>query len=348
MRSVTVTAGCKRMTTSQLAALDDRLDRLVNIDVGERGVEHLYEATRSRLRRSPVGAAADLLDRLEAESTVLMTTGSVTRSWISPTIAENDGPAGLAAIARALWFAKRASLVVLAEETLFAPLGAILQAAGLMVLPLEAARIASREGSLAAITLLPFTTDGAVASTEAARLLDQLAPAVLFSTERIGRNADGIYCNMRGRDNGVGRARIDHLFDEAVRRRLPTIAVGDGGNEIGMGAVAEAVRAHVKFGDARPGGGAGIGAVTGCDVLVTAAVSNWGCAAICAALAARLRNPRLLHTPAMEAALLARGVEAGLINSVDGIVDANVDSIPLSTHLAVAEMTAAIVAPALR
>ena len=153
---------------------------------------------------------------------------------------------------------------------------------------------------------------------------------------------------MRGRENGTGRARIDHVFDEAMARRIPTIAVGDGGNEIGMGVVADAVRAHVAFGDVRPGGGAGIGAITGCDVLVTAAVSNWGCAAICAALAARCRDRRLLHTPAMEASLLARGVGAGLINSVDGIVDANVDAIPLSTHVAIAELAAAIVAPALR
>lgn len=339
------------MTTTeqaQLAALDDRLDRLVNIDVGQRGVEALAVAARARLGGSPVGAAADRLAALPTGGTVLMTSGSVTRSWISPAIGENDGPAGLAAVARALWLARKARIVVLAEETLHPPMGAVLGSAGLYVLPLDRATIAASEGSLACSVLLPFTTEPAAAPAAARRLLDELQPALLFSTERIGRNADGFYCNMRGRENGTGRARIDFVFDEALTRRIPTIAVGDGGNEIGMGAVAEAVRAHVKFGDARPGGGAGIGAVTGCDVLVTAAVSNWGCAAICAALAARLRNPRLLHTPAMEAALLARGVEAGLINSVDGIVDANVDSIPLSTHLAVAEMTAAIVAPALR
>lgn len=331
-----------------LAAIDERLDRLVNLDIGGRGVEALYAAARARLGKSPIGAAADKLAQLADGATVVMTSGSVTRSWISPLIGENDGPAGLAAVARALYLAKRARLIVLAEETLHAPVGAILSAAGLYVLPLEAAGIASREGSLAAATLLPFTTETSAASAAAAKLLDELKPALLFSTERIGRNADGVYCNMRGRENGIGRARIDHVFDEALRRGIPTIAVGDGGNEIGMGAVADAVRTHVKFGDARAGGGAGIGAVTSADVLVTAAVSNWGCNAICGALAARLRDRRLLHTPAMEAALLNRGVEVGLINSVDGIVDPNVDAIPLATHVAVAEMISAIVSPALK
>lgn len=331
-----------------IKAIDERLDRLVNIDIGQRGVEALYEAARLRLGGSPIGAAADHLAALPTGATVLMTSGSVTRSWISPTIGENDGPAGLAALARALYLGKRARMIVLAEETLHPPMAAILKAAGLYPLPPEQAAIASREGSLAAASLAPFTTDPAEAPRAAAKLLDELKPALLFSTERIGRNADGFYCNMRGRENGTGRARIDFVFDEALRRGIPTVAVGDGGNEIGMGAIAEAVRKHVKFGDARAEGGAGIGAVTSADVLVTAAVSNWGCNAICAALAVRLGDARLLHTPALEATLLQRGVDAGLINSVDGIVDPNVDSIRLSTHVAVAEMITAIAAPGLK
>lgn len=334
-------------TPQNLAALDDRLDRLINIDLGQRGIEHLHAAARGKLGRSLVGAAADLLDRVAPGDTVLLTSGSVTRSWISPHIGENDGPAGLAAIARALWLAKRAQLIVVAEDALHGPLASIMAAAGLTALPAEQARIASNDGSLAAVSLRTFTTDTGAAPATAAALLDELAPTLLFSTERIGRNADGIYCNMRGRDNGFGRARIDHIFDEALQRGIPTVAVGDGGNEIGMGLVGEVVRSHVKFGDQRAGGGAGIGAITGADVLVTAAVSNWGCYAIAAALAARRQDPRLLHTPAMEQALLGRGIEAGLINSVDGIIDANVDGIGLSTHMAITELVQAIVKPAL-
>jgi hypothetical protein len=54
-----------------------------------------------------------------------------------------------------------------------------------------------------------------------------------------------------------------------------------------------------------------------------------------------------LHTPEREETLLRRGVDVGLINSSHGIVDANVDGIPLSTHLAVVDMLATIVRPAL-
>jgi hypothetical protein len=320
-------------------AIDERLDRLVTLDIGGRGVEHLYDAARRRLGRPLVGAAADALLAVPDGATIFVTTGSVSRAWVSPEVGENDGPAGAAIVARALAIAKRVHCIVLAEETLMPGMRAIFTSAGLTVLPLAQARIASKDGSLAMVTMLPFTTSDAEAPAESRRLLDELEPALLFSTERVGRAKDGVYYSMRAIDYGMGRSRIDVLFDEANRRRIPTLAVGDGGNEIGMGAIAEAVAAHVKFGPT-------IAAVTPADVLVPAACSNWGCHAIAAAIAARRKDPRLLHTPELERHLLMRGVEVGLINSVHNVVDPNVDGMSLDTHLALVEMLRAIVRPA--
>jgi hypothetical protein len=59
----------------------------------------------------------------------------------------------------------------------------------------------------------------------------------------------GTYHNMFGQDYSEGRARIDYLVEEAGERRILTIGIGDGGNEIGMGAIAEAVRKHVPHGE---------------------------------------------------------------------------------------------------
>ncbi len=335
--------------TESFAAIDERLDRIANLDIGGRGVEHLYAAAREKQGRPLAGAAAQALADLEPNATVLLTTGSVSRAWISPHIGENDGPAGAAVIARALALAKRATAVVLAEVTLIPQLSAMFTAAGLTVLPHAQAKQANDGGTLLAVSLRPFTTDDADAPTEAAALLDELRPALAFSTERVGRNAKGIYHSMRGVDFGQSRARIDHVFDAALRRRIPTIAVGDGGNEIGMGTVDTAVRRHIRFGDrcACPCED-GIGAITPADTLVTAACSNWGCYAITAALATRLGDPRLLHTPEREQHLLQRAVDVGLINSVAGIVDPKVDDIPVQTHLAVTELLTAVVRPVLQ
>lgn len=321
----------------------DRLDRIVNIDIGGRGVEHLFAAERERTGTPLIEAAARYLTGIRDGDTVVVTTGSVSRSWISPEIGENDGPAGAAAIVRAIVTARRATVIVLAEQTLLAPIGKMLVAAGVTVLPVEQAREASRGGTLLAATLMPFTVEDENARSTAAELLDLYTPSLLLSIERTGRNADGVYCSMRGVDYGDSRARIDHVFDLAAERGLPTIAIGDGGNEIGMANVADAIRAHIPFGDRAAAGGAGLGAVTGASALVTAACSNWGAYALVAAWAVLEADPRLVHTPTLERFLLQRGVEIGLINSVAGLVDDRVDNISAETHVAVAQFISSVV-----
>jgi hypothetical protein len=329
---------------SDLERYDDRLDRLVNLDVGNRGVEALYDASRALTGEALCGAAAERLLAIPEGSTAIVTTGSVSRAWLSPELGENDGPSGAAAIIRALWFARRASCILIIEETLIPPMTATLQAAGVAVTDLEVTRKASADGTMACATILPYPVTDAEGQSTAADMLNTLNPAILFSTERVGRNENGIYYNMRGRDYGMGRARIDMLFDAGMARGIPTVAVGDGGNEIGMGRVADAVKNAVPFG--APGDcpcGSGIGAVTSADVLMTAAVSNWGCTAICAAMALRTRDTRLLHTPRMEQRLLEVMTANGLINSADGVIDPHVDGILDSTHIAIAELAEAIV-----
>ncbi len=328
---------------SDFAKYDDRLDRLVNLDLGNRGIEPLYEASRALAGQALCGAAADLLLGMPEGGTAIVTTGSVSRAWLSPQLGENDGPAGAAALIRALWLARKATCVLVIEETLIPPMAATLQACGVAVVDLETTRKASADGSMACATLLPYPVTDAEGAAAAPEMLDQLKPDIMISTERVGRNENGIYYNMRGRDYGMGRARIDMLFDAAMARGIPTLAVGDGGNEIGMGLVGDVVKTSVPFG--APGDcpcGGGIGATSGADILMTAAVSNWGCTAICAAMAMRTRDARLIHTPAMEARLLEVMTANGLINSADGIIDPHVDGIKDTTHIALAEMAEAI------
>lgn len=318
----------------------DRIDRVVNLDLAERGIEHLHEAARAHAGGSPSLAAARLLAAVPRGSVVIVTTGQASRSWISTAVAESDGPAGAAVLAPALALGLDVIPVLLAEEELLPAVGGIFRSAGMALLGLDEARRTSLPGGrLSVCAPRAYPTDDEGGRAQAAPLLDELRPALVFSAEWSGRNDRGIYHNARGVDYSAGKARVDFVFEEARRRGIPTVAVGDGGNELGMGVAAEAVRRHVRYGDrCLCGCGGGIGAATGCDVLVTAACSNWGCYAIVACLAALLGRPELLHTPEREEALLRRGVDLGLINSPHGHVDANVDDLPLSTHLAVVEL----------
>ena len=92
--------------------------------------------------------------------------------------------------------------------------------------------------------------------------LRELSPQLIISIELPGLSAQGGYFNM----NGVDITHRCPCFDPFVELAdCPTIAIGDGGNEIGMGKVPDAVESL----DIVP-------AVTGCDELLVADVSNWG------------------------------------------------------------------------
>ncbi len=167
----------------RIAAMDDRLDRLVNLDIGARGVEYLYDAARALQGSSLTGAAADALLGVPQGGKVIVTTGSVSRAWISPAVGENDGPSGAAAIVRALVLARTATCVVLAEESLLAPIGAVMVSAGLSPVSFDAARTASSDASLATVVMQAYPTEDRTAIAAASRMLDDFSPDLLFSTE---------------------------------------------------------------------------------------------------------------------------------------------------------------------
>ena len=100
------------------------------------------------------------------------------------------------------------------------------------------------------------------AAQDARRQLAELQPAVVVSIERPGLAADGRYYNMRGEDISDSAAIFDPFMAQA---NCPTIAIGDGGNEIGMGNIADTI-ASLDIN----------ASVTGCDELLVADVSNWG------------------------------------------------------------------------
>jgi hypothetical protein len=326
--------------TAGAFTVEEQMDRLLNLDLAGRGVDHLYQAARERAGKALVLAAAERLAQVPRRSVVIITTGSASRAWVSPAIAENDGPAGAAVVARALALAFEVIPVCLIEHRLIQPVGEIFKAAGLNVVTLEEARRAAMPGGTTPVVVMrDYPEDDVEGKRLASVVLDELQPSLVFSTERAGRNVQGIYHNARGVDYGMGRARVDYLFDEALRRGISSVAVGDGGNEIGMGLISDVVSRYVSFGDrCACGCGAGIGAATSTDVLVTAACSNWGCYGIVACLAGLLANTDLLHTPDQEELLLRRGVDVGLINATNGRIEPNPDGIPMSSHKAIVEL----------
>lgn len=130
-------------------------------------------------------------------------------------------------------------------------------------------------------------------------LLD-LQPSLIVSIERPGVAANGRYHNMNREDITEFTAKFDLFFQEC---RCPRLAFGDGGNEIGMGNVIEALS---EF-DIIP-------SVTTCDELVIASVSNWGVYGVMAVLSALLKRDlfELIDPEATANYLMANGCLDGV------------------------------------
>lgn len=68
-------------------------------------------------------------------------------------------------------------------------------------------------------------------------ILDRHQPDTVVHTEVPGRNKNGKYLNMRGIQISHFNAELDSIADLSNALGLDTIAVGDGGNEAGMGQI---------------------------------------------------------------------------------------------------------------
>ena len=320
----------------------DIVDRIINLDIGKRGVDKLYEPARARCSEALSAAAARSLANLAAGERVLLITGSLTRPWVSMTIGETDGPVGTAALARTLSYGFNAIPVIVTDSSLVEPIAATLRAAGLAVVTLAQAKQATSNKRFCGVAvILGYPLDEIGAQHEAKRMLDELSPKAVITVERAGMTPRGTYHNMLGQDYTEGRARIDYVVEEAGKRAIPTIGIGDGGNEIGMGAIADAVHKYVPHGEI-------LCAKTVTDVVLPAGVSNWGCYAIQAALAMLTGRPELAHSAALEKHLIEAAAAAGLVDGNTGKCEATVDGMPVEVHMGIVQLLAATVERALR
>jgi len=276
---------------------------------GARDVTGLAAAVPGQLAR----LAAELAAAGRAGSRVGLVTG-VHIAWAPTPAAETDGPVGTAVLAAAL-ATLGAGPVVLTDEPCAQVTAACLEVLGagrLEVLPASADETRVR-GGVAALGL-----------------------SHLVAVERLGPNADGRVLTMRGFDVTESTAPLHAAFDLPG---LVTGAVGDGGNEIGMGNVpADVVAACIAHGDR-------IACRVPVDALVVAGTSNWGCSGLVAALARLVPGHRdalvALLDPQVDARVLGAATAAGAIDGVTGRPDATVDGVPVAGY---ADLLAGLVA----
>ncbi|XP_055989474.1 D-glutamate cyclase, mitochondrial [Sorex fumeus] len=233
------------------------LETIIAVDPGNRGIGHLLRA--GELLRASLS--------LSHSRSVLITTGFPTHFKHEPP-EENDGPPGALALAASLQALDKDVSLIVDQRALGLFQKLVDEAVGEGVLEMRVPLLTFQGGPAGAAQSF-LCKDG-----------DPTSPRFdhLVAIERSGRAADGNYYNARKMNIRHLVDPIDDLFLAA--QTIPGISstgVGDGGNELGMGKVKEAVKRHIRNGD-----------VIACDVAadsaVIAGVSNWGGYALACAL----------------------------------------------------------------
>ena len=291
----------------QLALIGRHIDRLVTVEArisptSRNVIVQLYEAACAAQGGGPLSmrAAEQILTHLGPGKTVLLTTGAGDPRWLPA--GETDGPPGVAALALAIHAATGAAPLLFTEAPFLANLAATTLAVGLGVREPEHALTT---GYTTAV--LPLAHDDS-AEKQAARYLDTYKPAMVISIEKLGPNPQGVAHTSTGTPTAGDRARAECLFDLAAERGIPSLGIGDNGNELGFGLIAEAVAKY------KPNG-ASLCTRVKTDVLVPANASNWGAYAVEAALAARVGKPEIMHSADVERRMIEACVAA---NGADG------------------------------
>ncbi len=248
-----------------------QIAQIISIDPGKRGLAG----------NVPLPDMQAMCQSLSAAARVIIVTGFTVTPQMQ---GETDGPSGAVAIASALLALGKQ--VTIATDSISLPL---LKAAATVC------------ASDAQIVCVPSENSAEFCK----KLLSDLAPSHVIAIERPGKGRDGTFYNLRGDSIDHCAVDTDGLFDtQAV-----TIAIGDGGNELGMGALPDSVLDKIPFGHR-------ICSRSAAQYLFAAGVSNWGGWAIQAALS-HFCGKNLMNTRQQESEILHAVVDAG---GIDGII----------------------------
>jgi D-glutamate cyclase len=316
----------------------ENLDQLSTLDMRGDGVLRvLYRAAR-KLQGEPqsLRAARLLLETVQPGKRVLMLTG-----FMSPRpFPETDGLIGSAVLAAALERACGALPVFVCEAEVIAALQAALRGAGLNVLP----DLESTLDMPHPAVLLPFPYERQAAEAESARLAELIHPVACVAVERAGANPKDQYHYAMGKNVTPDIALLDLLYRAVRDAGVPTVAVGDFGNELGMGAIIDTIRAETPAGgDCGCGCGAGTGCATPADVTVLTSTSDWGAYAISACLAYLNGNLDVLISADAYRRTLENAIRAGAIDGPTRYAVPWVDSIDDGFNTALLELMRGVV-----
>ncbi len=273
-----------------------KLDEAMRYDPGNRGL----------LANAPANPLDRLQEALQEITGVVILTGFPVRLGLHNFTGETDGPLGAANLAFA-FESIGVHVWLLTDEEAYWVVNAAVTRRGCKCRPL----------------MLPkYEADEFIAAQ-----LDAIKPSHVLTIERPGKARDGHYHNMRGGIIDAMFVDASSIIEAARERGITTISIGDGGNEIGMGALAETIEKYVPHGEA-------ICAREVADIALISGVSNWWGWGV-SALLSRMYGINLLPSDDMERGMLHEMVLAGSVDGCTKKPEETVDNLPMEVHLGV-------------
>lgn len=327
------------MLTEEIKNIGEILDSLLSIPIftgsslsNKPILFELYKGARDKFKEPLTYLAVnEILNRTKKGDTVLILTGFIIPPWFR---AEHDGPAGAVTLARALNLGLDVTPVIVAEKTVNERMIDLCKACGFEVTDYDEAKKYPRRIALEDLSLVDDT-----AKQEAESVLNEMNPSVIIAIEKASPNEKGVYHTGVGYDVTAIEGKVSYLIEEAQKRGIFTIGIGDGGNEVGMGCIKETVKKVLPTGS-KCGCpcGAGTHSDIATDLLLVAMVSNWGAYALEALLAIVKGKPEIMHDRALEDKVFEAAASAGFIDPAAGFGMASCDAIDKSVHLAIVDI----------
>lgn len=325
------------MNQEELTILNigENLDNLMNLDPRGYGVcRILYSASRKYTKEPlAMNSAKKLVNTVKEGDLVYILTGFVLLPFKK---AEMDGIVSAMLLARALVKGFNVKPVIVCPEENIKAVENLAYVVGLHFHN-SIETLKEYPLSLAGIT---FTKDSTLAEKQADELISKGVPSAVISIECPGANSLGVYHNATGLDVSCLEAKQDILFNKLKKKNVLNIAIGDLGNEIGMGSIKEHLEKYVPYTakeSCRCGCNGGILASTKADNIITATVSDWGGYGLIAALAYLKKDLNIMHTKELQKDVMITASRSGMIDMHGELIPA-IDGCNLEMNLSIVSL----------
>lgn len=308
------------MTNEELTIFNigENLDTLMNLDPRGYGVCRILYAGSRAYTKEPLTmhSAKKLTENIKSGDFVFIITGFILLPHKEP---EMDGVVSSILLARSLVQAFDANPIIICPEENVMAVKKCASVVGLHCYE-EVEKVAQFPISMGVI---PFTKDSNMAEEQADRIISKILPGAVIAIEAPGANECGQYHNAVGINVTSLEAKTDVLFQKLKEKGILNIAIGDLGNEIGMGTIGEHIKKYVPYtgkSQCKCSCNQGILAATKADNIITATVSDWGCYGLMAAIAFLKKDLDIFHKGDMEMEVMRVATRCGIVDMTGSLI----------------------------